>query len=354
MSKREILQKLQAIQENLLSFLQSDDELEKDLNNFRQYLDKEKIIDKDNGLIEFLILISNISNNHRRTDNIQRRIEKILLSYKKDIKQNLSNSYLYHIFHTNKLLLIFLFEEKIIDLDSNIIFQLNNFPNENANYPSYFLPETLKSSSPNQQTNDFPDNFLYNRKKGENHNYICELIRNDLVSEFVAYVTKTNLSLSSKIEPSIFETHPILYNKITSIIEYACFFGAIQIIKYLHINYVELESDLWTYSIHSNNADLIHFLEEKKVLRKNDCFEVSIKCYHNEITNYFITTDKRKEPHGNITVTSLLSFYNFEYFPSDAFILENLFIQMVKYNYYLLVKQRIDDPCFDINRMYIL
>ena len=37
------------------------------------------------------------------------------------------------------------------------------------------------------------------RQKGENDSYICTLIRNDLIDEFIVHVNKTNISLSSTI-----------------------------------------------------------------------------------------------------------------------------------------------------------
>ena len=61
-------------------------------------------------------------------------------------------------------------------------------------------------------------------KKGENGSYICTLIRHDLVEEFISHVHRTNISLSSQIKTSIFETNSCLIeNKNTSLIEYSAF-----------------------------------------------------------------------------------------------------------------------------------
>lgn len=71
--------------------------------------------------------------------------------------------------------------------------------------------------------------------------------------------------------------------------EYPFYFGSIQIIKYLRINGIELDSNLWEFAIHSNNPEIIHFLEENHIERdKNELFKVSIKCHHNYIANYFL------------------------------------------------------------------
>ena len=58
--------------------------------------------------------------------------------------------------------------------------------------------------------------------------------------------------------------------KKVSLIEYAAFFGSIQIIQYLMINGISLQPLSWIYAIHSQNVDFIHLLEEKHVLPSID------------------------------------------------------------------------------------
>lgn len=42
---------------------------------------------------------------------------------------------------------------------------------------------------------------------GENDSYLCSLIRQDLVVEYITYINENNLSLLTKIKPSIYETN---------------------------------------------------------------------------------------------------------------------------------------------------
>ena len=49
------------------------------------------------------------------------------------------------------------------------------------------------------------------------------------------------------------------------LIEYASFFGSIQIIQYLRYSNVQLMRSMWLYVIHSNNVELVHFLEENEI-----------------------------------------------------------------------------------------
>ena len=53
--------------------------------------------------------------------------------------------------------------------------------------------------------------------------------------------------------------------KTPTLIEYSTFFGSIQIIQYLKYNKVPLTNSLWLYAIHSNNTEVIHFLEENEI-----------------------------------------------------------------------------------------
>lgn len=62
---------------------------------------------------------------------------------------------------------------------------------------------------------------------GENDSYICELIRNDSVQEFIKYVNQSNISLFSEIKYSMYETNAFLMKHATSLIDYAVYFGSL-------------------------------------------------------------------------------------------------------------------------------
>ena len=57
------------------------------------------------------------------------------------------------------------------------------------------------------------------------------------------------MPLTSKIKESFFETNPyLLENKENmTLIEYAAFFGSIQIIQFLNLSSVPLKTSLWMY-----------------------------------------------------------------------------------------------------------
>ena len=201
-------------------------------------------------------------------------------------------------------------------------------------------------------------NFDEKRKNGENDSYICTLIRNDSVKDFISHINKLNISLSSILLPSLFETNSFLIkNKETSLIEYSAFFGSIQIFQYLRLSNVELKPSLWLYAIHSKNAELIHLLEENNVEPPNKnfekCLEESIKCHHNDIANYIIDNlikevDKNynmeKKYNQNI-VSYSFHYYNFAYIIYNKFV----FHYACQYNYINLVKLLVNIEKVDLN-----
>lgn len=64
------------------------------------------------------------------------------------------------------------------------------------------------------------------RRESENYSYLSEIIRKQETKKFIVHVNRTNLSLESYIEASIFETNELLTknNKEIKIINYAAFF----------------------------------------------------------------------------------------------------------------------------------
>ena len=60
----------------------------------------------------------------------------------------------------------------------------------------------------------------------------------------------------------------------------------------MYSNQDEISPKIWLYAIHGNNFKIINFLEENHILPENlnyeKCLKESIKCHHNDISNYII------------------------------------------------------------------
>ncbi|KAK8847126.1 hypothetical protein M9Y10_019707 [Tritrichomonas musculus] len=346
MEIQEYFKKKKAFYNALLNFIDSGEFQNEDEFN------KLTVLIKSHEIEPVISLILNIANNHHRKEGFFNKIENILLNLEKDIKERYSNQELFDIFINNKRILLFFINKKIISIDDYVKKMLLSMLEKNGTqYCHFFLSEikgitdeeTFKKIE-DQLTEQERKNYEEKRLKGENDTYICEMIRNDSIDEFVEYMTRANISLSSQIEESIFETNAFLNENNPTLIEYAAFYGSIQIFNYLRMNEVELTPSLWLFVIHSKNEEIIYILENEKVDPPNKTFETclneSIKCHHNEIADYIINNlieDSRKIKKNTESFVEIsFKYYNYEYYPEEMN--ENfLFFYLAQYNYEYIV-----------------
>ena len=294
----EYSEKMWYIQEIILEYLEKSENQELIFQNFIKYLEDQKILEDQYDTLEILNMLLKISNNHHRTMNFFSKIERILKLFQTTL-QKFSYYSIFNIFKSNKRILLFLFKEKILIPDKSIYKIITKRKYISMNYPKYFFIE-FKPFFNTEKVQELDSKIIQNdlelfkqkRKIGENDSFLCSLIQKDSIDEFVTFSTKTNLKFSTTtIENSIYETNSfLLKNKRSTLIEYAAFFGSIQIFKFLRMNGVKLTSSLWLYAIHSNSAELIHILEENHVEMEDKSYQLyfieAIKCHHIDISNY--------------------------------------------------------------------
>ncbi|KAK8847022.1 hypothetical protein M9Y10_019597 [Tritrichomonas musculus] len=294
---KDFIEKMKKIEENLLLFLDKEGNDESELTKLIQILDDQKIRENKYDLKAMLHLISRISDNYHRTRPFFGKIERILKNFESNIKNFFTNFEIFNIFKKNKRILLFLFEEKILIPDDSIAHIITSVKYRRYFYPQYFYNEfkTFYSEKLLKEINTkspevLKDDFDQKRKIGENDQHICELIQNDMITEFTDYCIQNELSLVAEIKPSLFETNRFLLKKKLILIEYCAFYGSIQIFNYLYNNNVKLTPTLWLCVIHSNNSDLVRLLEEKKVEPPSGTFQhvlkETIKCHNVNIMNY--------------------------------------------------------------------
>ena len=372
MEIQEYIDEKKELQDLLLSYIDGRDDSEIDFHFLINHFENQEIRENPDEFKALIHLLLRITNNHYRYRGFFKKIEQIILYFQNDIKQTFSNTEIFNLFKNNKRIVLFLIKNNIITIDKSITdLMIEQSESKDKKCCHYFFPEikpflNLQTLSVIQYevTEIYPDtmtNFDMKREIGENENYICALIRADEVENFISHVTQKNLQLFTKIEQSIFETNSFLINKKPSLIEYAAFFGSIQIFKYLKFNGVTLESSLWSYAIHGKNADLIHLLEECHIKPENNsyerCLEESIKCHHNDITNYIHDNfSSPEELSKNIQFNFCKNFnaysfhyYNYEYFPSSF---DNRFIlhYLCEYDYTKLVELLLKSKTIDVNQ----
>ncbi|KAK8892318.1 hypothetical protein M9Y10_029544 [Tritrichomonas musculus] len=358
--------KMKEIHNNLLSGFDDPDE-EKIEDMIQIFPDCQNSIDC-HILKSILHMIVKMSNHHHRTPSFFIKIEQILQFFKEKIQTNYSNYEIFEIFKSNKRILLILIENQILTIDNFIASViLTEEKYKKANYAQYFYPEIKPFLGENEIKEiskgiEF-ENFEENRKIGENHHYISKLIREDLVEDFIIYVNRTNASLLNVIRPSIFETNKFLIENNPTLIEYAAFYGSIQIFKYLRFNKVSLDAiifeltpSLWFYTIHSMNPELIHTLEEYNIQpiydSYQDCFVEAIKCHHCDIANYISLNllSNDRDSFYEITIKSL-KYYNFSFILIDH--IKSSWFYLCRYDYYYPFVKIILDG-IDINYKLVL
>ena len=358
----ESVKELQNIFYEFIECNNDDDNIEnfQRLINYLENLGSLDNLENQSKIEEFLYLIQKVTNNHHQEPKFFDNVEKILFYFRKQIKQTFSNLNLFNFFKKNKQILLFLFEKEIITLDDNIIDSIFSMKLRDE-YIVYFSPEIkplidLDKQKMIEEELAKTDFNKENRLKSDNDCYLGNLIRYDIIDDFISHVSQTNVSLSkTTIKPSIYETNTFLIkNKESTLIEYAAFFGSIQIFNYLRMNNVKLLPSLWLYAIHGKNAEIIHLLVENHIepvdKTYNECLKESIKCHHNEIAS-FIQTNFLKETqnsYDNNIYSYAFHYHNYSFFPTD-FTDKFTFFYLCQYNYFYLVKILCNTQRININ-----
>ena len=349
MDIKEYIRQNKQLYDILLYYVENNDE-----NQFRLLIDqikRQNLVQNRAKLREFIHLIIKISSNHYRTPMFVIKLKELLLYLSDKIKKNFTNFEIFDLFKINKLLLLFLIENQVMKLDDIIINQIFNV--ESITFLYFYYPEIKKHLNSDQNEKieskmiqydqDVFTNFEKKRQIGENDSYICDLIRNDSVEQFIVYVNRSNIPLSCKIKQSIFETNSFLLKNQPTLIEYSAFFGAIQIFQYLVLNGIELNHSIILYAIHSNNHDLIHLIQEYYTNTDQNyyekCLKEAIKCHHNDVANYFQNNFLNEEI-GNKYDANVINYschyYNYSFFPNDISH-KFIFYYSCKYDYYTIV-----------------
>ena len=228
MNIKGLIENMKLIQCALLKFVEDEANTEENYDNFLKIIADQKIIEDRYKLKSLLQLINSIGNNHQRVYNFIDKIEQILIHIKKSIISFFTNSEIFKLFEENKRILLSLIQEKIIIIDEYIVSEITKNYNFKKKYPEYFAPEIRPfltdefiNKYKNQNMNlknikiihelkkEVSKEFYEKRKKGENDNYLCELIRLNDAKKFSIYVIKNYISLQSDIKESIFETNSI-------------------------------------------------------------------------------------------------------------------------------------------------
>lgn len=359
----EYLEEKKELYHNLLEYLDNGN-INDDFKKLTDIFDGQSIKNRQEDLNTLFHLIVEISNHHHRVSDFFPKIENIISYFIPEIQKFYSNIQIFNLFEGNKRILLFLIEKQLLKFDKTIVQIITSGKYKKQGYPFYFYPE-IKSSLSSHMINKAKkmpeinsDDFEFNRKRAENHHYLCQLIQKDSIDEFIVYINRSNISPLAKINKSIFETNSNLINMFSiSLLEYSAFYGSLQIFKYLLMdNNSEIKKSnslLWMYSIHGRNHELIHLIEEYKVPvylnSYESCLNGAINCHHNEIAQYIednLLNDKK-------CLSRSVKCFNFDYFPDKIIDDKFSFHFACKYDNPFIVKNILDHSNnIDINEKF--
>ena len=200
------------IQDCVLQFLDNNQGEEEYYHNLIKLIDNQNFHEDRQEFLLFLRFLSKISKNHNREQNFFETIKKIILYLKPALEKQFSHLNIFLVFKKSKKVLLFLFKEEIIKIGTRIFLKMNSM-----NYNNFFTPEmklfvdekqkemTSIKAQKNLMSFKFnetlPEDFEIKRNEGENDSFICQLIRDDLIEEFISYVKRNNFPIQSTIEP---------------------------------------------------------------------------------------------------------------------------------------------------------
>lgn len=371
---QEYLEKIREIQSKFIELIENQYEDKTECEIFVNFIQSQGICQNLMELKLFLHMLVKIADNHHRTNGFFEKIDRIISLLKEEIQKKLTNSQIFDIFKNNKRILLNLFKEKIIQPNEEISSIITTGKYLQFFYPEYFYVEFKNFYSKeiiekvenaqinNERLIDFisekPDLYEKMREDGENDDLICQIIRKDSINEFISYHNQSGCLFTSNLDESIFETNSYLLEKKITMIEYAVFFGSIQIMKYLFVQSIVLAPSLWLLAIHGQNPELIHLLEENSInpnveLYQNIFFE-AIKCHHNDLVDYiennFLQTDQINE---NQFFSYAIDYYNFYFFNTDIEITFDIFYDFCRCGYYFFVESILKSHNFDLNTLVI-
>ncbi|KAK8838322.1 hypothetical protein M9Y10_035745 [Tritrichomonas musculus] len=124
MSIEKCLGNMKSVYEGLLNFIDDDRNEAINFENLNKIFQDIKIRDDKFDLKLFFHLIVSICNNHHSCPNFFDKIDRIVNYFKDDIKKYYSNPEIFDIFKSNKRLLLFLIEEKIMNMDEQVVKQI--------------------------------------------------------------------------------------------------------------------------------------------------------------------------------------------------------------------------------------
>ena len=153
---------------------------------------------------------------------------------------------------------------------------------------------------------------------GLNSSTLMKIIRNDDIDSFQQIVINQKIDVNQETKNSSLERIPILKNN-PSLIQYAAFFGAVKIFKYLFLNEAKLDKKDYSnrtcyhYAIAGGNSEIIHTIHQKMNKKKysTDMIACAIKYGQDDVFQWIMSNipsdNLKKVIMQDLILTSVIS-----------------------------------------------
>ena len=146
----------------LLIYLENLEDSSTDFQHLTDIINIQHEIENREDFEHFLHLITNIGDNYHRTDLLFPKLFQIIKYYQDQFKQTFSNYFIFNIFQSNKIILLFLFKNKIITVDQDIYIELMSKNEGNGyRYCHFFYPE-IKDFINEEKIKEIKDELISN------------------------------------------------------------------------------------------------------------------------------------------------------------------------------------------------
>ena len=287
---QKIIKEMIEIQTAIISIIDDKESLNSLLDKLHQF----QIFNDIYKFHDFLELLNQISSS-RNIAKEKDKVNEIILNIKAQILKTFSKDEIFHSFKNNTPILLFLYENGIIDFDQISVYryyELYRFlmPEYIEHEGSKNIDRLIKELA--DPYKDKLNQFRIDRKEYHSDSTIAKIIRSDDVDSFSDYISRTNLPLDFKIPDSIYEVSSDMRYMCNTLIEYAASFGSINIFKYLYCHLDTFPSNILLAAVFGGNFDIIHLLEKKGIVPNQFILFRTILVHRNELYDYFSSNYK--------------------------------------------------------------
>lgn len=271
-----------------------------DSNNFQsfhEYILSSRFFENRESLLVLLRCIDRIFNSRPLLSSFYIEIIK---SLKNSIETHFTSYELLTDIFQNQFLRYKLFELGLISV-SNVKSFIRNLKNDMSLFFTFFFEiKSLDEKFSNSYLHLSPEVRIDMKEiTPEEHSFyrdfpLCQekvacLIRSNDVISLQSLQAATNLNINIKIR-SAYEIHLFSMNEM-SLIEYAAFFGAVDVFKYLLLNGAVLSENVANCSIAGGHYEIIHILEQNGIkFNTKELLNVAIEYHRNDIVEYIVET----------------------------------------------------------------